>query len=339
MLWSAAGYVVYAINPKAVSRYRDRHRLGGAKSDRGDAKVLADLVRTDRHNHRQVAGDSPGVEGIKVLARTHQNLIWARVRHTNQLRNALREYYPAALETFADLADRDALAVLGRAPDPNVGARLSLPQIRAALKAGGRCRNIGKRAQQIQKGLRTPHLTAPQPVVAACSKAVEALVGIIAETNRQITKLEATLATRFGEHPDAGIYLSQPGLGKVLGARTLGEFGDDPERYTSAKSPRNYAGTSPITVASGRKRAVVARHVRNRRLYDALDQWAFCSLSNSGGARVFYDQRRAAGDLHHQALRALANRLVGILHGCLKHRTPYNEHTAWAHRQPTELAA
>ena len=302
--------------------------------------MLADLVRTDRHNHRRVAGDSSEVEGTRVLARTHQNLIWARVRHTNQLRNALREYYPAALETFADLADRDAVTVLGRAPDPKIGARLSLPQIRAALKAGGRQRYLDKRAQQIQRGLRTPQLTAPQAVVAAYATAVEALVGIIGETNRRISELEATLTTRFEQHPDAGIYLSQPGLGNVLSARVLGEFGDDPQRYTSAKSPRNYAGTSPITIASGKKHSVVARHVRNRRLPNAIDQWAFCSISNSAGARVFYDQRRAAGDLHHQALRALGNRLVGILHGCLKHQTPYNEHTAWAHRQPTsQLAA
>jgi hypothetical protein len=91
----------------------------------------------------------------------------------------------------------------------------------------------------------------------------------------------------------------------VLGARVLGEFGDDPNRYTDAKSRRNYAGTSPLTVASGRKRAVLARHVRNRRLYDAIDKWALCALSASPGARTFYDQHRATGDLHHQALRAL----------------------------------
>jgi hypothetical protein len=164
-------------------------------------------------------------------------------------------------------------------------------------------------------------------------------VSIIGEANRQISQLEATLQTRFEQHPDAVIYHSQPGLGTVLGARALGEFGDDPDRYTSAKSRRNYAGTSPITIASGRKHAVVARQVRNRRLYDALDQWAFCSLNNSPGARAFYDQRKAAGDLHHQALRALANRLVGILHGCLKHRTTYDEHTAWAHRTALDQAA
>ena len=214
-----AGYQVYAINPMAVSRYRDRHRVGGAKSDRGDAKVLADLVRTDRHNHRRVAGDSPEAEGIKVLARTHQNLIWARVRHTNQLRNALREYYPAALETFGDLANRDTLAVLGRAPTPSLGARLTITQIRAALRAGGRRRNLDKAARQIQKGLRSVHLIAPRPAVAAYGATVGALVTVIGELRRQITQLEATLAANFEQHPDADIYHSQPGLGKVLGAR------------------------------------------------------------------------------------------------------------------------
>ena len=160
-------------------------------------------------------------------------------------------------------------------------------------------------------------------------------MGIIAELNHQIADLEAKLATHFETHPDADIYLSLPGLGVILGARVLGEFGDDPNRYTDAKSRKNYAGTSPLTIASGKKRAVLARHVRNRRLYDAIDQWAFCAITTSPGARAYYDQHRAAGDSHHQALRALGNRLVGILHGCLRHHTPYNEHTAWAHRTTT----
>ena len=119
---AAAGYQVFAINPMAAARYRDRHHVSGAKSDAADAKLLADLVRTDRHNHRPIAGDSPDAEAIKVLARAHQSLIWARTRHTNALRSALREYYPAALEAFDDLADRDALAILG-APHPRQGAR------------------------------------------------------------------------------------------------------------------------------------------------------------------------------------------------------------------------
>jgi transposase len=153
-----------------------------------------------------------------------------------------------------------------------------------------------------------------------------------------VADLEAKLATHFETHPDADIYLSLPGLGVILGARVLGEFGDDPNRYTAAKCRKNYAGTSPLTVASGKKRAVLARHVRNRRLYDAIDHWALCALTNSPGARAFYDQRRSAGDMHHQALRALGNRLVGILHGCLRHHTTYSEDTAWAHRQIIQAA-
>jgi transposase len=334
----ASGYQVFAVNPLAVARYRERHQVSGAKSDAGDAKVLADLVRTDRHNHRCLAGDSPEVEAIKLLARGHQNLIWARTRHTNALRSALREYYPAALDAFDDLADRDALAVLGRAPTPADAAHLSLSKIRSALKGAGRQRNIDTRAQEIAAALRTEQLSAPAAVTAAFAATTRAAVGIIVELNRQIAGLEAELATHFEAHPDADIYLSLPGLGVILGARVLGEFGDDPNRYTTAKSRKNYAGTSPLTVASGKKRAVLARRVRNRRLYDAIDQWALGAINNSPGARAFYDQHRAAGDLHHQALRALGNRLVGILHGCLRHHTLYNEHTAWAHRQTTQAA-
>jgi len=268
----AAGYRVYAINPMSVARYRDRHSVSGAKSDAGDAKVLADAVRTDCHNHRPVAGDSDLAEGVKVLARAHQSLIWARGRHTNMLRNGLREYYPAALEAFDNLADRDTLAVLGRAPTPEVGARLTVPQIRAVLKRGGRQRNLEHRAAEIYQALHTEQLTAPAQVAAAFGATTTAAVGIITELNTQIATLETEMGAAFEQHPDADIYLSVPGLGDVLGARVLGEFGDDPNRYADGKSRRNYAGTSPVTRASGKKRAVLARHVRNRRLYDAIDQ-------------------------------------------------------------------
>jgi len=341
-LWAgalaAAGYQVFAVNPLAVARYRDRHHVSGGKSDASDAKLLADLVRTDRHNHRPIAGDSLDAEAIKVLARAHQSLIWARTRHTNAMRSALREYYPAALLAFEDLAHGDALGVLGRAPTPEQGAHLDLPAIQSALKRGGRKRNIAARARQIRAALRSEQLAAPAPVAAAFGATTRAAVGIIVELNRQIAELEAELATHFEAHPDADIYRSLPGLGVILGARVLGEFGDDPNRYTTAKSRRNYAGTSPLTVASGKKRAVLARHVRNRRLYDAIDHWALCALTSSPGARAYYDHHRAAGDVHHQALRALGNRLVGILHGCLRHHTTYSEHTAWAHRQITQAA-
>ena len=117
----AAGYRVYAINPRSASRYRDRHHVGGAKSDAGDARLLADLACTDRHNHRPVAGDSDEAGAVRILARAHQQLIWDRVRQTNRLRNALREYFPGALEAFPELAHRARPARGGAAehhPDP-----------------------------------------------------------------------------------------------------------------------------------------------------------------------------------------------------------------------------
>jgi transposase len=158
----AAGYQVYAVNPLAVSRYRDRHMVSGAKSDRGDAKVLADLVRTDRHNHRQVAGDSPLAVAVKVLARAQQRLVWTRQEQVNTLRSALREFYPGALAAFGtDLAGRDALAVLALAPTPEVGRQLSQAAITAALRQAGRRLRVQGRAAAIQAALCGPQLDAP----------------------------------------------------------------------------------------------------------------------------------------------------------------------------------
>jgi hypothetical protein len=329
----AAGYKVLAVNPMSTSRYRERHSTSGAKSDPGDAKVLADLARTDAHNHRLIAGDSELGEAIKVLARAHQSMIWTRQRQTNQLRSTLREFYPAALEAFDDLAGRDAVAVLAIAATPTAGRHLSLSKISSALRRAGRQRRIDERAAEIQTGLRSEQLTAPDLIADAMGATVAASVAVIAELNTQIASLEAKLADRFEQHPDAKIIRSLPGLGMTLGARVLGEFGDDPNRYEDAKSRKNYSGMSPITKASGKHKVVLARHARNRRLSDACYLWAFSALTASAGARAFYDQHRATGDTHNRAIRALANRLVGILHGCLRHGTLYDEHTAWAHRQ------
>lgn len=326
----AAGYQVFAINPLSVNRYRDRHATSGAKSDPGDAKVLADIVRTDRHNHRPVAGDSTLAESIKLLARTHQSFVWERQRHVNRLRNALREFYPQALEAFGtELASADAIAVLQIAPTPALGRRLSRSKIASALRRAGRQRNLQARAEQIQRALRSDQLGAPEGLERTYGVIVSSLVGLIEGLNGQIADLQEELERSFEQHPDAEILRSLPGLGIVLGARVLGEFGDDPTRYADARSRRNYAGTSPITKASGTRRLALARFARNERLFDACFLWAFTSLTKSPGARRYYDLHRARGKTHNQALRTLANRLVGILHGCLKHGEAYGEHIAW----------
>lgn len=332
-----SGYNVFAVNPMSTSRYRDRHSSSGAKSDPGDAKVLADMVRTDRHNHRTVAGDSELAEAVKVLARAHQSMIWTRGRQANFLRSTLREFYPAALVAFPDLASSDAVEVLKVAPTPSLGAGLSRSKIAAALKRGGRQRRIDERAEEIQDALRSPQLQGSAVVASAMGHSVSATVAIIGALNAQVAELAGELTANFEQHPDAEVVRSLPGLGTILSARVLGEFGDAPNRYANAKSRKNYAGTSPITRASGTKRVVLARYARNMRLADAIYQWSFASLSSSPGARAFYDTHRAAGDTHHAALRALGNRWVGILHGCLTHQMLYAEKAAWAHRPEAEI--
>jgi hypothetical protein len=327
-----AGYQVFAVNPMSTSRYRDRHSTSRAKSDPGDAKVLADMVRTDRHNHRQIATDTETVQAVKVLARAHQSMVWSRQRQTNLLRSTLREFYPAALVAFDDMASGDALEVLRVAPTPELGKTLSQSKITAALRRGGRRRRIGERATEIQGALRAEQLAASAVVSSAMGASVSAGVAVIATMAAQITALAEELEASFEKHPDAEVVRSLPGRGTILGARVLGEFGDEPNRYCSAKSRKNYAGTSPITRASGTKRVVLARHARNHRLADAVYLWAFAALNASPGARALYDARRAAGATHHAALRAVGNRLVGILHGCLVNSAAYDETIAWGHR-------
>jgi transposase len=283
----AVSYQVFAVNPMSTSRYRDRHSTSGAKSDPGDAKVLADMVRTDRHNHRPVAGDSELAEAIKVLARAHQTMIWSRTRQINFLRSTLREFYPAALVAFDDLTSGDALEILKVAPTPTLGAGLSRSKIAAALKRGGRQRRVDQKAGEIQQALRAPQLQGSALVATAMGSSVSATVAVIATMNAQVAELAQELQVHFEQHPDPEVVRSLPGLGTILSARVLGEFGDEPNRYATAKHRKNYAGTSPITRASGTKRVVLARFARNMRLADAVYQWAFTSMNASARSPSF----------------------------------------------------
>jgi hypothetical protein len=292
--------------------------------------VLADMVRTHGHELRPVAGDSEAVEAVKVVARTHKTLIWERTRHAQRLRHALLDYFPAALIAFDDLDAADTLELLTKAPTPAKAARLTIAQISAAMKRARR-KNIAEKAAAIQAALRAEQLGQPEVVAAAYAASVTALIAVLTVLNTQIATLQGQVEAHFGSHPAAEIVLSQPGLGPILGARVLAEFGDDPTRYATAKARKNYAGTSPITRASGKKKVALARFVHNDRLVDALLTQAFSALNRSPGARAYYDKQRARGSSHNSALRQLANRLVGILHGCLKTGIRYDEQTAWSH--------
>ena len=330
----AVGHPVYAINPKAVDRYRDRHAVSGAKSDPADALVLAHLLRTDRHAHRPLPADTEQAQVVRVLARAHQDAIWARRQDANRLRSLLREFFPAALTAFPDLTTRTALIVLAAAPTPAAAAALTRANLTGLLHAAGRGTRPADAARLADIFAAADQLRQSTEVETAMGAAARAIVRTLAAANQSVHELELALADHFEQHPDAEILDSLPGLGLVLGARVLGEYGDDPTRWPDAASRRNYAGTAPITRASGRSRIVLARHIRNKRLADACYLWAFTALTKSPGARAYYDTRRAAGDTHNAALRRLASKLLGQLHHCLTHRQPYDEHHAWPPATP-----
>jgi transposase len=185
----AAGYTVFPVNPLQASRYRQRHGVSGARSDGADAHMLADMVRTDSRQLRATAGDSLQAEAIKVVARTRKTLIWERTRQVQRLRHQLREYFPAALEAFADLDAPDALELLGRAPDPAKAAKLTRAQISAALKRARR-RDIPGKATVILTALRSAQLGQPPAVTAAYAVTVRSLVAVITVLNQQVKTLQ-----------------------------------------------------------------------------------------------------------------------------------------------------
>jgi hypothetical protein len=324
----AAGVRVFAINPRAVARYRERYGQAGGKSDPGDAVVLANILRTDRQVHRPIPADSDLARGIKALARQHQEAVWARQQTVNRLRSLLRDFYPAALRTFPVLTHKAALAVLKAAPSPQAARRLTAGRVAGLLRRAGR-RNDPGLAERINAELRTEELRQPSEVEQALGAAAAGLIDIIAVMSATIAALEDQLAQALPRHPQAEILSSHPGLGPVLGARLLGELGDDATRFHDVNAVRGLAGTAPITRASGRVKVVSARYIRNQRLADACHWWAFAAITKSPGARAHYDRRRAAGDRHNVALRNLANKLLAKLWHCLRHNVRYDEATAW----------
>jgi transposase len=329
----AANVAVFPINPLSVARYRDRYSPSRAKSDAGDALVLANILRTDAAAHRRLPADSESAQAIRVLARAHQDAIWDRQQAANKLRSLLRQYFPAFLATFTDLTTMGANAVLTLAPTPQAAATLRPAAVAAALHKGGRRRGVPEEAKRIVAGLRAEQLRQPLAVEQAMGLQGSNYGLQLAQLTASINELEKGLAAAFEQHPDAAVITSFPGLGTVLGARLLGEIGDDRARFASARGLKAFAGTAPVTRASGARTSVTMRVVRNKRLNHAAYLWALPLLLHSPPARAHYDRRRAHGDSHTAASRNLVNRQLGMLYHCLATGELFDEAKAY----PTRL--
>ena len=337
----ATGRQVFAINPMAVARYRERHSVSRKKSDAIDAAALANILRTDMHMHRPLPDDSELAQAIAVLARGQQDAVWDRTQAHNKLRSVLREFYPAILAAFADKRDGimrpEARALLAAARTPATAVKLTKPQLRTLLTRAGRKRGIDAEVTRLQNILRAEYLRQPALVEQAYGHQVMALLRYLDAACANADELEAATAVSFLQHPDAGIITSFPGLGPLTGARVLAEIGDDRSRFSDARSVKAYAGSAPVTKASGKSLFVMTRKVKNQRLAAAGYVWAFCALTASPGARAHYDRRRQANDRHTAAQRNLFNRMIGMLYHCLQTGQRYDERKAFPPPQ-THLA-
>jgi transposase len=332
------GRQIYAINPLAVARYRERHSVARAKSDRVDAELLANILRTDQAAHRPVPCDSELAQAIAVLARAQQDAVWNRQHVANQLRSLLRDYFPGFLEAFQDrrpggLAHPDARAVLAIASTPTEAARLRRPQLAAALKRAGRQRGITAACVRLQVIFGRPWLQQlPLVEQAMGQQALALLMQLNAAAQAEDALAEATRAA-FQQHPDSAILTSFPGLGGLPAARVLAEIGDDRTRFADNRGLKAYAGAAPVTRASGKRRLVLHRTVKNNRLAAVGYLWTFAAIRLSTGARAHYDRRRLTGDRHAAAQRNLFNRFLGCLYYCLQTNQLYDESRAFAPQQ------
>ncbi|MBF6314059.1 IS110 family RNA-guided transposase [Nocardia farcinica] len=342
----ATGRPIYAINPMAVARYRERRTMARAKSDHADAMTLANILRVDSHMHRPIPADTELAQAIAVLARAQQDAVWRRTKASNELRSLLREYHPAFLATFArksatNLAKPEARAVLAIAPTPAAAAKLTKTRVAAALRRAGRQRGIDALAAEIVEGLRQPALRQPELVEKAMGRQALALLATLDAACAGADDLEEATAEEFRKHPDHVIITSFPGLADLTGARVLAEIGDDRNRFTHARALKAYAGSAPVTRASGRSISITYRKIKNDRLAAAGWVWSFAAACNPGPARLHYQRRREHGDRHNAALRHLFNKMLGQLHHCLHTRQTFDPDKAFGHigTSPEPMAA
>ncbi|MFI6030765.1 IS110 family RNA-guided transposase [Amycolatopsis magusensis] len=334
-----AGQPVYGLNPAVVARYRGRLNPTRKKSDKADAALLAHILRTDGHHHRTVPHRSDQAAAVRLLTRAQQASVRSRHRQHLQLRALLRQFHPAMVRAWqgypAGLLRREALAVLARAATPAEATTLSVARWRDLLEHAGRTRRLDEEAARLHALVREPCLRQDRATEAALGLQVRAAVAALQQLSQTVTDLTEAATTALAVHPHAPLYLSFPGVGPLTGARLLGEIGDDPDRFDTARGLRAYAGAAPLTWASGTARMVTHRCVANRHLKNISFLWAFTSLRLSPGCRAYYDRRRAAGDPHAGALRRLSGRLLSCLHHCLQQQCLYDEQRAWPTGHPT----
>lgn len=319
-----AGYTVYAINPKAVERYRDRFRLAGTKSDKLDAMALAGLLRTDRNAYRPIEPDSDLARELRFLTRDYANLEKTQTMLVNQLRAALQLYFPVMLECFSDLKSPTALGFLRCFPTPERASKASIRAIAGTLRQYRHPMPEAK-AEAIYNALQKPSFNIDPVVVRTKSRLVLCLVTQLQDLHEQMLAYLREIKALLKKHPDVELFLSLPGAGPYLAARIVAELGDSRARFPNARVVQATAGTAPVTKRSGKSKTVVFRRACVKPFRETMYWFAFSSIRWCPWAERYYRAKRAAGKRHPEALRALGNVWLKIIFAMWRNKTLYNE--------------
>lgn len=317
------GESVYVLNPKVVDRYRDRHSPAGAKDDRRDALVIADMLRVEHDRFRPFEPDTDLTSEMRLRVRLRERLLAKRTAATNELGDALRQYYPAAASLPSHWRDPWFLEFLGRYPDPDAASRAK----RAGLAAVLQKHRVRKwTPDTLKQHLRDERMPARAPITRAYRALVCDLVEQVQMLNTQIRQADDEIARLLNQHPDRDILLSLPGVRTTLAARMLAEIGDDRERLLDHTTLQVRAGTAPVTRQSGRgRRSVSMRRACNQHLHNAFFLHASTSRARSAWAKAYYDSQREAGRSHAAASRGLSNKWAKIVATLLARGVAYDE--------------
>jgi transposase len=326
-------YAVFAINPKQLDRFRDRHSVAGAKDDRRDALVVADSLRTDQHCFRRMALDSPAIIRIRELSRTEGSLTGDLHRAVNQLYQLLLRYYPQILQLCSAPDEPWLWALVELAPTPQQGARLTAARLKNLL-AKYRIRRWT--AEQVREILTRSSLPVAPGVEQAVSEHVLLLLPqlrLLAQQRKQVADrtqqvLDAMAVPESEDpdspsQPDVALLQSLPGVGRIITATMLAE-GSQALAQRDYSALRSYAGLAPVTRQSGKGKPISMRYACNQRLRNACYHWARTSIQNEDRSKQHYARLRHAGHGHGRALRGVADRLLAVLIAMLKSGRPYD---------------
>jgi transposase len=318
-----AGHPVVPVKPNAIKTWRDGEVLSGAKSDAGDAAVIAEYLRLRAHRLRAAAPYSDETRALRTVVRTRGDLVEMRVAATNQLSALLDAHWPGARAVFADVESPISLEFLTRYPTPAAAAHLGEKRMAAfCVKHGYSGRRTA--AQLLARLRAAPAGTGLQALTEALRDAVLAAVAVLQALNASVKALDRSVAAHLGEHPDGVIFTSLPRSGQVSAAQVLAEWGDCREAYAGPDSVAALAGVTPVTKESGKHRSVHFRWACNKRFRVAVTTFADNSRHASPWAAQIYDDARAAGKDHPHAIRILARAWIRVIWRCWQDGVPYD---------------